>query len=244
MNKPYGAQGQIINFPFQDLHETFYNQDGIEIEVRDGILSVGVDDKSELEEAKQLARLYIAAWSERQNFKITVDFNHTWQTNLQGQQHHQLEVVDHIGVSERLQIISTTHQISIPMTASLVTQQMYDSASFTNDTAIWQKAQKYPTLKSAIFYYSEEVVDDERPLYGIYKALEAITSFLHKNEKVGRKLLAQLAGQSFSYVDDVMQTTQIKRHHKTSSTRKISDEECRQRAKILIDAFASSLPYK
>jgi len=54
MNKTFGAKGNIIYFPFKDLQETIYNQDGIEIEVKDGIIAVGVDDKSNLEKAKEL----------------------------------------------------------------------------------------------------------------------------------------------------------------------------------------------
>jgi hypothetical protein len=65
MNKLFGAQGEIANFPFKDVHAPFYNHNGIEIEVKDGILFVGVDDETKLEEAKDLARLYLFAWSER-----------------------------------------------------------------------------------------------------------------------------------------------------------------------------------
>ena len=54
MDKTFGAQGNISKFPFKDLQETIYNQDGIEIVVKDGIIAVGVDDKSDLEKAKEL----------------------------------------------------------------------------------------------------------------------------------------------------------------------------------------------
>jgi hypothetical protein len=245
MNKPFGAQGEIINFPFKDLHETFYNQDGIELEINNGVLYVGVDNEADLEEAKEMARLRLAAWSERQNIKTKVDFNHAWETNPQGTISHSLELGDSVKPVERLQVQTTTHQITIKATASIVTQQMLDSVSFTNDESTVQKAQKYPALKSALLYYNEEIVDNDRPLYGVYKALEAIISQLQAannlGEKQARKKLAGLAGQTPSYVDDVIQTTQVKRHHRTAATRKMSDEECRHRAKILIDAFASSL---
>lgn len=57
MNKPCGTQGEIINFPFKDIQDIFYNQNGIDLEVKDGILYVGVDDETKLEEAKEVARL-------------------------------------------------------------------------------------------------------------------------------------------------------------------------------------------
>jgi len=62
MNKPLGARAQIINFPFKDLDEVLYNQQGIAIAVQNGVLSVGVDDKSRLAEGKELALLYLSAW--------------------------------------------------------------------------------------------------------------------------------------------------------------------------------------
>jgi hypothetical protein len=245
MNKPFGAQGEISNFPFKDLHETFYNQAGVELEINEGVLSVGVDHEADLEAAKDLARLYLAAWSERQRIKTTIDFNHTWQTNSQENKNHSLALGDSVEPVERLQVQAVTHQIAIKCSYSIVTQQMHDSASFTHDAAMQQKAQKYSALKDALLYYNEEIVDNDRPLYGAYKALEAIISHLQAannvDEKQARKKLAALAGQDLSYVNDVMQTTQVKRHHKTTATRKMSDEACRDRAKILIDAFASSL---
>jgi hypothetical protein len=177
MNKPFGAQGEITNFPFKDLHETFYNQGGVELEINNGVLYAGVDDETDLEEAKDLARRYLAAWSERQQIKTSVDFNHTWKTNSQGNENHSLEFGESVKPGERLQMQTTTHQVTIHGKASIVTQQMHDSASFTNDAAIVQKAQKYAALRDALLYYNEEIVDDDRPLYGVYKALEAIIAY-------------------------------------------------------------------
>jgi hypothetical protein len=241
MNKPFGTQGDIDNFPFKDLQETFYDQDGIEIEVQDGIMFIGVDDENKLDTAKELACLYLSIWTERQNIKVGADFNHKWRANSQGGKDHFLELHDTAKVTDRVQIRTVTHQVTIKGSARIVTQEMHDNASFTNDSAMLKKALKYPALKSALFHFSQEIVDDERPLYGVYKALDAIIAHLDIKEKKGRKKLADLAGQSFSYVDDVMQTTQTKRHNKTNATRKLDDIECNQRAKTLIDAFSNSL---
>lgn len=237
MDKLTGVQGKIINFPYKDLQETIYDEDEILIEIINGILSVSIEDFNKIEKAKDLANLYLSQWSLRQGIKVYVEFDSGWKIDLDGIKSHFIEVTDSIHVNDRV-IISTRE---IQGKARIVTQQMYDSASFSNDNIIVKKAQKYPVLKSAIIYYSEEVVEDLRPLYGIYKALEAIISYLDPEKKKGIKNLALLVNQPFSYVDDVMQTTQIKRHHKTQAIRKISDEECRQRAKLLIEAFANSL---
>jgi hypothetical protein len=246
MHKPFGAQGEILNFPFKELHETFYNQDGIEVEIHEGILFVGVDDNADLERAKEVARLFLAAWSERQQIKTQVAFNHTWQTHTEGITSHSIEPGDSGKPGAPLHRQTTTHQVVIPCMCSLVTHQMQESTSFTNDMAILQKAQKYPALKHALFYYNEEVLEADRPLYGIYKALEAMVSHFQVadklNEHEAKKKLADLIGQGVSYVSDTMQTTQVTRHYRTQGRRKISDEESLHRTKVLIDAFARSLP--
>ena len=111
---------------------------------------------------------------------------------------------------------------------------------------LFEKARKYSALKSILYYFDEEVLDDEQPLYGIYKALEAIISYYQETYKLSeteaRKKVAALAGQPLSYINDVIQTTQVKRHHKTLARRKLDDNECRNRAHLLIDLFARSLP--
>ena len=240
MNRPHGVRGEIQRFPFKDMHQTVYNQGGIEIEVNDGVLSVGVDDRDDLEAAKELAQLYLSAWSARHNIRLSVTFNHAWKTNQEGGQDHSLTLQDQVKVLDRVQIQRTTHQIQVPLSYAVVTEEMRDTASFTNDEVLVQKAARHSALKSALLYYSQEVVDDERPLYGVYKAIEAMIGSL--NGRDGRRDLANMAGQPRSYVDDVMQTTQVRRHHSTTGIRKLSDEECRERAKHLIDVFANSLP--
>ena len=119
---------------------------------------------------------------------------------------------------------------------------MIDGASFTNDRAMFNKAQQYPALKSALTHYYDEIIDNDRPLYGCYKAIEAMANYLGSNKNEGRKLLAQIAGKNLSYVSDTIQSTEVKRHDNTPSSKKLEDDECRRRTKILIDAFANFLP--
>ncbi len=247
MNKPFGAQGKIINFPFKDLHETFYNQDSVELEINDGVLYVGVDNEANLERAKDFARLYLAAWSERQQIKITVDFNHAWQTNSQEVKNHRLELGDSVKPVERLQAQTTTHQITIKTTASIVTQQMHDSASFTHDTRMINKALNNAVLRNALMYFNEDIINDDKPLIGIYKAIQEIAIHLGTgSESKGQEELAKLAGENVKYVKEITETAQIHRHSQEWLAKKkakavLTEEVCRERAKILIDAFASSL---
>ena len=140
MNKPYGTQGELINFPFKDLQETIYNHLGIEVEIKEGILCVGVDDESKLEEAKNLALLYLAAWSERQKIKTKVNFNHRWFTDTKGSLNHHLKLADDVHLTERVQLKKVTHQVEITGKSFIVTQEMHDSVSFTNDIGMVNKA--------------------------------------------------------------------------------------------------------
>jgi hypothetical protein len=250
MNKPYGAQGEIANFPFKDVHAPFYNDNGIEIEVKDGILYVGVDNESKLEKAKELARTYLSAWSLRQNIKVGVDFNHTWKTNVRGNEAHFLELHETAQVSDRVQIQTVTHQGTRNATgrAKIVTQQMYDSASPANDTPMVNKALQDTTLKNALRYFSEEIVSDNRPLIGVYKAIQELALHLGKgSERKGKAELAKLIGKNEKYVSDIMETTQTDRHSSEWLALKkakavLSDNECKERARLLINAYANSLP--
>ena len=233
-----GVEGKIINFPFQDLEETIYDKSGITIKIKDGILYIEVDEIAKIEEGKSIANLYIAQWTFRNNVKLSIQYNTEWKLDQGGIKGYFLEVEDPLEIIDR--VITTTQNIQGK--AMIVTQEMYDSASFANDSVMVDKVQKYPILQSVINYYSQEVIGDDRPLYGIYKAIEAITDYLGTRKTDGRSKLAQLINQPPSYVDDIMQTSQLTRHHKTMATQKITDEECRQRTKKLIAAFADLLP--
>ncbi len=98
-------------------------------------------------------------------------------------------------------------------------------------------------MAKALQYFSEEVVDDERPLYGIYKAVEALCESLPG----GRGALGMLAGcpnkkAGKRYVDDIMQTSGLTRHHNDRNAQPIlTDAECKERARVLIEAFANSI---
>ena len=242
MNKTFGDQSNSSNFPFKDLQETIYNQDGIEVEVKDGSIAVGVDDKSNLEKAKELACLLLAAWSERQECNIHVECNHTWEKISQDNQNSELEQADDAKAKEPIQAQVTTHQMSIPTRVSLLSQQMIDAASFTNDRAMFHKAQQYPALKSALTHYHDEIIDNEMPLYGCYKAIEAMAHYLGSNKDERRKLLAQIAGKNLSYVSDIIQSAEVKGHDNTTSSKRLEDDECRRLTKILLDACANALP--
>jgi hypothetical protein len=57
-----------------------------------------------------------------------------------------------------------------------------------------------------------------------------------------KKELARLVGESKSYVKEVMRTTQVERHAVTDDRRIMSDDEARERAARLIEAYARKVP--
>jgi hypothetical protein len=87
------------------------------------------------------------------------------------------------------------------------------------------------------------VPNNDRPLYGIYKAVEALCESLPG----GRGPLGMLAGSANMkvgkrYVDDIMQTSGLTRHHDDPNAQPIlTDAQCEERARVLIETFANSI---
>ncbi len=237
MNKPYGFRGELKGYPWHDLAEEFEN-DGISFKIAVGLMEVGYDKQVDEQKARDMAQNYIRIHNFSNPHKIIVDFNHSWKPNATGGRDLSLSLSDSFSVEDRVQIQTQTHQVNIQGRAYIVSQQAHDSASFTNDTTLVNKALKDPTLAEALEYFSEEVVDDNRPLYGVYKALEVIADHLGSNN--GWAKLAILANQTDNFVRDITTTTQTTRH--TGLKQKlISPEECIERAKVLIKAYADSI---
>jgi hypothetical protein len=233
MNKAFGIQGRLQKFPVPDLKETIYKKDGIEIEISDREFLIGVDDEKEIEEAKEKARVLLASWNLKHNWNASLVFESRWAREVIGQKKSFKDLFGFSGLFGRRDMVVTRREQLISGTASIVTQEIIDTASFNNNDDIFQKALTNPALKTALLHFYEEVADSDRPLYGIYKAIEAITKYLGND---GRKQLGVLSGQDEIYVQDLMQTTQTVRHspgHAPGNpTAKLDENECRRRAGI------------
>ena len=96
-------------------------------------------------------------------------------------------------------------------------------------------------LRNALKHFSQEVVDDDRPSYGIHTALEELLSACGDGS-TGRSKLGAVAGHDKTFVDEVMLTAQTERHFPGyKASRVLSDQEYRDRARALIDAYANSV---
>lgn len=87
--------------------------------------------------------------------------------------------------------------------------------------------------KLALQYYNAQIVEADRPLYGVYKAIEEITKHIDNLDKQGiknaRKKLGELAGFDEQFVTDIMSTANVGvdgRHYSGySGVRWLSNEE-------------------
>lgn len=235
-DKLFGFRGVINPSSLvQDLIDE-WNQDGIFFSVKEGVFEVKFTNEKDEEMAQKLAKSHIAAWNFRNDTKLTVDFNHSWKPK-DNSSFHIIGLKDSVKAIDRI-IVNTT---SFTVGARVVSKS--DSASFLFNQPLVEKSIKDEILSKALNFYSEEVVDEKRPFIGIYKALEVLIDKLKANgeKKDGMKVLAELAGKSMKYVDDVMQTAQHQRHAKTAVKISLSEQECKSRAKTLIDAYADSI---
>ena len=236
MEKEFGMSGALENYPWPDVDDRL-EVDGIVVKVHGGQMEVLYDSETDMATAKRVANTFLDSYILRTNYKVTVNFNHFWRRTSSGATHHSLGLAADVKLTERVQVV---RQRTITGTARIVTQEMHDNASFTNDSEMVRKALHDPTLMKALRYFADEVVSTDQPLAGVYKAIETITNHLG-GARFGRPELARLAGKSSSYVGDLMQATQATRHANTPATVRLSEAECQLRAKVLIEAYAGSI---
>jgi len=181
----------------------------------------------------EAANLYLAAHNLENGTNYRVDLNQNWQMRFQGMRVLGIQVSDKLSMTESLGI--RVNQANIASRAQLV-KPGFDSETLDRQTPLVEKCRKDTVLKSALTYFSEEVIDNDRPLYGVYKAIEALSK-----KCGGRAALGKLVGKGKTFVDEVMQTAQLTRHHEDPhAERMVTDQECKERAKLLITAYAGA----
>ena len=232
--KLYGFKGNITpNSVIGDLDEE-WEHDGISLSVKNGVFEINYLDKDEEDKARKIADTYLYAWSLKHNTKINADFNHSWGPKEDGGKNLKISLSENIKVSDRVIV----NQVSFDVKARIVGK--FDSSSFVNEQELVEKSINNESLRKALEFFSEEVVDEKRPLYGVYKAIEELTHALGGSRK-GREALGRLAGCGKRYVSELMGSTQHQRHAKTKARKIFSEHECRSRANELIEAYADSI---
>jgi hypothetical protein len=235
MDTTFGFRGTITPADILRGHKESFTTGHFQISIEDGVYEIGYEDETLADDAKEVAARYIAAYSFNRDRSFELDLNQSWRKNTDGTKSIAISLTDRVHITDELGIMTTS--VTIAGKASIV--KAFDSRDFDNETELVRKSFSDPALAKALQYFSEEVVGDDRPLYGVYKALEALTEALGSN---GRERLAGLVGQSKEYVSDIMQTAQTVRHHADPNARPvISERECRNRAKALILAYSRTV---
>jgi hypothetical protein len=229
---PFGWRGQIEPAVVQIDPIEDSLADTIKITIKDHVLEVGYQNEEDSERAIQLAKQFINAWIFDHDSKITVDLNQSWQVREDG--------------GKAFAVYGTATLIaggSITISGQVVDSDGNVVKQQNQNIILMRKAASDNVLSKALKYYTEEVVDQDRPLYGVYKAIEELTSHLGELHKTnGKECLAKLVGQNRSFVSDLMETTQLQRHARTTARSRLTEQECRSRAKTLIQGYANSLP--
>lgn len=229
MDKLYGVSGKLEpDYPFIGLSKVILDSPEITVKISGGCISAEYMDPGDRTTAEETIIQILQIWSFKNGIRAKVDLNYSWQPTKDAHKTHSLAFKDEIKVNSLF-----TGIIKHTIDGIIIGHD-----GFGDTKLLLEKTSRDSVLAKAIAFYSEEVIEDGRPMYGIYKALEAITKNLGKN---GRKRLAQLAGESEQYVDDVMQTANTTRHAVSHSSSVLSEEDCKQRARTLIDAYANSL---
>ncbi len=232
MNTKYGLRGSLNPaYPFSELIEDLDIYD-MKVHVEHSALEIGFDNEADESKARNVVNQITQLWSLAHDIKITIELNQKWhmksddEKNISIELHEEIKMHDHVRVN----------QVSISAKAHIVKSDLFDSSSFKNNLPLLKKSLVSIPLQKALIYFHEEVLDSGKPLYGIYKAVEELCLAVG-----GRDKLAALADQSANYVSDLMQTTQTMRHARTPARRIITDGECRQRARVLIEAYTNSI---
>jgi len=236
-NKKYGFEGTVNPTDISKGLSEYWEKNNIVYSIENTVFKVEFDNEEQEEEAQKTANLFISCWNLNNNTHLIVDFNHSWRPGEDNGKNISLKLSDSLTVRDTTK---TIHKASSERGMYVVGK--FKSNSFVENSLLVEKALKDEALRKAIEFYSEEVTDSKRPLYGIYKAVESLTNHLKKeHHKDGRKALGELAGKDETFVDEIMQSTQFQRHSKTDAKVKLSDEECKSRTKTLIQAYADSI---
>ncbi len=216
--------------------------DGITILVKEGVIEVGYSAAADEDRARLLVKSYMDALSLKMSFRVHANLHQSWQL-VEGDA--RAWCVAHEGAikpSGQIRIATADVETS----AAIAPANIHDSRDFANVGDLVEKTRRNEPLRLALQYYNHEIVETDRPLYGIYKAIEEITKHLGKQGiNDSRKYLGELAGYDKQFVEDVMSTTNVGidgRHYSGyPGQRRLSNDECRERARILIEAYAKSV---
>lgn len=229
---PFGVCGDIVP-PFHKSQS--WDHGSFQLSVENGVIAIGFEDEALADKAREVVKMYLAAHNLENGTNYHVDLNRSWQPQAGSSRRTRVDFSEELSMTPSFgaRVVRATNT-----GRARIVSPGFDSETLDNQTVLVDKCLKDRGLASALAYFNDEVIEDDRPQYGIYKAIEALT----KELPGGREALGRLAGRDKRYVTDVTQTAQLTRHHDDpDANRVITDEECKERAKILIRAYASKV---
>lgn len=231
VNTRFGLRGNILPGDLFKAADESFPFEGFEIEVKDGMIAIGFDNESDAGRARKGIKQFLAWFSLKNGVLYVADLNQSWEVKPDNTERFDIAVADtgKLTVDTRVRLVKTDG-------TGQVVSEVFDTPKLATYSDLVSKSLNNPALARALTYYTEEVLDSDRPLIGVYKVLEELW-----NEVGGPARLAALVNQPPKYVKDVKQTAQTTRHARTAARQRLSDQECRERALILIEAVAKSI---
>lgn len=226
------------SYLFKGLKNSWDFKD-IKFSIKENKIEVGFNHSNQEEQARNLVNLYIDFWAYGHEKNLATQFDHSWKLK-EGAKLHQQHLDSKANTVPRV----LTHTLLRGLTYHV--SKKIDSSSFTNLVEDVHKILENESLAKVFKYFNEEVLDNERPLPGVYKIIEELSHSLGKIYGINKKenqigKLASIAGETKSYIKDIIQTTQPVRHARTKATRKLTDKECVARTKILTEVYIKHL---
>ena len=215
--------------------ETEYN--GLKLKINEGQIEVESLTEEKFIESETLAETFMKMWGFMNDRPISIEWSMKSIPNPSGGRIINVSIHEKITLTDS---ISATVTRTINGVARIISEAK--DGSFKNISEISDKSLKDQTLQMALAFYMDEVVSDERPLIGVYKAIEIIANHLGKGElEKGYATLAGLVGEPKKFVKDLQETTQSQRHALTKARKHFDDQEAKRRAKLLVLGYMNSL---
>jgi hypothetical protein len=176
MDTPFGLRGDIIPADLFMGYERTVVDNGITILVKEGVIEVGYNAEADEARARSLVKSYMDVLSLGMRFRVHANLHQSWRLVEGDARAWCVAVEGAVKPSGQLRIATA----DVETTAAIAPANIYDSRELANAVELVERARRNEPLRLALQYYNDEIVETDRPLYGIYKAIEEITMHLGK----------------------------------------------------------------
>lgn len=234
----YGFRAVIKNNDALLKVEESIKNDKFHFHLHDGLIDIEYINEKDRENVIEVLDRYINTWALVHNCFIKYEIDLTWEKR-NGKKFIQIQFCDTIKFSESVTISSF-----ITGKARIVSK-LYNSLSlFNNDLS--KKVWHSETLEEAIFIYNNEVLGSTNFLPGVYRVIDAIEEFIKVQypDKQWIEILSKLINKDISYIKNIKESTQWKRHFFTLARKSISPDECKERVRFILVTLVKNLQYE